>query len=59
MKILIINIPTGKKDDKQFMSFINNVYILGLNKNINMVKDKNTEVTHRFCEWGLGPVDMA
>lgn len=59
MKILIINIPTGKKDDKQFMSFINNVYIPLLNKNINLVKAENTQVTHRFCEWGLGPVDMA
>ncbi len=59
MKILIINIPTAKKDDKQFMSFINNVYIPVLNNNINLVKDQNTEVTHRFCEWGLGPVDMA
>ena len=58
MKILVINIPAGPEDGP-FGDWARNYYVPLLKKNIDAVKAPGTEVTYRFCEKGLGPVDMA
>lgn len=58
MKILYVNIPTGTEDG-EFGEFAKNAYVPLLRKNLALTKSPDTEIVFRFCEWGLGPIDMA
>ncbi len=58
MKILFVNIPTGKEDGA-FGGFAKNAYVPLLKRNLEPVKRKDTEIVYRFCEWGMGPIEMA
>jgi Asp/Glu/hydantoin racemase len=58
MKILYVNIPTGTEQG-EFGDFAKNAYVPLMRKNIGLVKSPDTEITFRFCEWGMGPIDMA
>lgn len=58
MKILYVNIPTGTEAG-DFGDFAKNAYVPLMRKNISLVKSPDTEIVFRFCEWGMGPIDMA
>ncbi len=58
MKILYVNIPTGKETG-EFGDFAKNAYVPLMRKNIELVKSPDTEIVFRFSEWGMGPIDMA
>lgn len=58
MKILYVNIPTGT-EKSGFGDFAKNAYVPLMRKNLSLVKSPETEVVFRFCEWGMGPIDMA
>ncbi len=58
MKILYVNIPTGT-EASEFGDFAKNSYVPLMKKNISLVKSPDTEIVFRFCEWGMGPIDMA
>lgn len=58
MKILYVNIPTGT-EASDFGDFAKNAYVPLTRKNIGLVKSPDTEIVFRFCEWGMGPIDMA
>jgi hypothetical protein len=58
MKILYVNIPTGA-EDSEFGDFAKNAYVPLMRKNIGLVKSPETEIVFRFCEWGMGPIDVA
>ncbi len=58
MKILFVNIPSGDEEGA-FGEFAKNAYVPLMRKNIGLVKAPDTEITFRFCRWGLGPIDMA
>jgi allantoin racemase len=58
MKILYVNIPTGTEEGA-FGDFVRNAYVPLTRKNISLVKSPETEIVFRFCEWGMGPIDMA
>lgn len=58
MKILYVNIPTGK-EDSEFGDFAKNAYVPLMRKNIGLVKSPDTVIVFRFSEWGMGPIDMA
>ena len=58
MKILYVNIPTGTEMG-EFGDFAKNAYIPLTRKNLSLVKSPETEIVFRFCEWGMGPIDMA
>ncbi len=58
MKILYVNIPTGI-EASDFGDFAKNAYVPLMRKNIGLVKSPDTEIVFRFCEWGMGPIDMA
>lgn len=58
MRVLVVNIPTGKPDSP-FGDWARERYVPLLKKNIDLVKSPDTEVTFRFAEWGMYPVDMA
>jgi Asp/Glu/hydantoin racemase len=58
MKLLYVNIPTGT-EDSEFGDFAKNAYVPLMRKNIGLVKSPETEIVFRFCEWGMGPIDMA
>lgn len=58
MKILYVNIPTGTEAGA-FGDFAKNSYVPLMRRNIGLVKSPDTEIVFRFCEWGMGPIDMA
>lgn len=58
MKILYVNIPTGT-EKSAFGDFATNAYVPLMRKNLGLVKSPDTEIVFRFCEWGMGPIDMA
>ena len=58
MKILVVNIPTGEENGP-FGDWARNVYVPFLKKNIDLVKAPGTEVTYRFADKGMGPLEMA
>lgn len=58
MKILFVNIPAGMEDG-EFGDFAKNAYVPLLRKNLALTRSPETEIVFRFCEWGLGPIDMA
>jgi Asp/Glu/hydantoin racemase len=58
MKILYVNIPTGKEEG-EFGDFAKNAYVPLMRRNIGLVKNPDTEIVFRFSEWGMGPIDMA
>jgi allantoin racemase len=56
MKILLVNIPTVEKDS-EIGEFFRTAYVPLLRRNLDLVKQKDTEVTFRFSEWGLAGMD--
>ena len=58
MKILVVNIPTGEEDGP-FGDWARNVYVPMLKKNIDLVREPGTEVTYRFANKGMNPLEMA
>jgi Asp/Glu/hydantoin racemase len=58
MKILMIDIPAGP-EDSALGGFIKDTYVPLMKKNIDLVRRPDTALTFRFCDWGLGPVEMA
>ena len=58
MKILVVNIPSGEEQGP-FGDWARNVYVPFLKKNIDLVRAPDTEVTYRFADKGLGPLEMA
>lgn len=58
MNILFVNIPSGKQNT-DFEKFVREEYVPLLKENLNITKSTDTKITFRFCEWGMGPIDMA
>ncbi|MDR3271176.1 MAG: aspartate/glutamate racemase family protein [Peptococcaceae bacterium] len=58
MRVLFVNIPTGQETG-EFAGFAKGVYVPLLKRNLDLVRQPDTEIVFRFCEWGMGPVDMA
>jgi allantoin racemase len=58
MKVLFVNIPSGPESG-EFEHFVKNAYVPLLKKNLDLAKQKDTEIVFRFCEWGMGPIDVA
>lgn len=58
MKILYVNIPTGAEEG-EFGAFAKQAYVPLMRQNIGLVKSPETEITFRFSQWGMGPIDMA
>jgi len=51
MRILFVNIPAGE-EDSDFGRFMKSAYVPLLQRNLDLVKLKDTAITFRFCEWG-------
>lgn len=58
MKLLYVNIPTGN-EDREFGEFAKNAYVPLMRRNLDLVKNPDTEIVFRFSEWGQGPIEMA
>jgi len=58
MKVLFVNIPTGK-EDTEFGQFVKTAYVPFLQKNLDLVRQPDTEIVYRFCDWGMGPMEVA
>ena len=57
MKILVVVIPTGKENSPEG-EFYKSFYIPMTKRNINLVKNPDTELVFRVCEWGMGGVEV-
>ena len=58
MKILIVNIPSGAEDGP-VGDFVRDFYVPMLKRNFGLVMNPDTELTFRFCDWGMGPEEVA
>jgi allantoin racemase len=52
MKILLVNVPAAEEDGEAGQ-FFKGVMVPLLRRNMDLVKQKDTEVTFRFSQWGL------
>jgi len=52
MKILLVNVPAAEEDGESGQ-FFKAVMVPLLRRNLDLVKQKDTEVTFRFSRWGL------
>ncbi len=52
MKILFVNVPAGQ-EKSEFGQIMKSAYVPLLQRNLNLVKQQDTEIVFRFCEWGL------
>lgn len=58
MKILFVNIPAGDKND-EFGHIFKNALVPLWRRNIDPVKQKDTEVVFRCSRWGMGGMDAS
>jgi allantoin racemase len=58
MKILFVNIPAGEKDD-EFGHMFEHALVPLWRRNIDKVKQENTEVIFRCSRWGMGGMDTS
>jgi allantoin racemase len=56
MKILLVNVPAAE-EDSEVGQFFKTVMVPLLRRNLDLVKQKDTEVTFRFSRWGLAGMD--
>jgi allantoin racemase len=56
MKILLVNIPAAEEDNETGQ-FFKSVMVPLLRRNLDLVKQKDTEITFRFSRWGLTGMD--
>jgi allantoin racemase len=58
MKLLYINIPAGQEDD-EFGHVFKNALVPLWKRNIDLVKQKDTQVVFRCSRWGMGDMDTS
>lgn len=51
MRVLCVNMPAGK-EESEFGQFMKSAYVPLLQRNFDLVRRDDTEITYRFCEWG-------
>jgi len=56
MRILLVNIPAAEEDN-EIGQFFKTTMVPLLRRNLDLVKQKDTEVTFRFSRWGLAGMD--
>ena len=58
MKILFVNIPAGEKNN-EFGRVFKNALVPLWQKNIDMIKQKDTKIVFRCATWGMGEMDAS